>query len=48
MKPVKPYHSCWVEELKVSEMGKIVNSASLEEIKGTRKEVLSVFGGKRR
>lgn len=48
MKPVKPYHGGWLEEMKVSEMGKIVNSASLEEIKGTRKEVLSVFGGKRR
>lgn len=48
MKPVKPYHSCWLSEMKVGEIGKIIDSASIEEIRDTKKEVLSVFGGKRR
>ena len=48
MKPVKTYHGSWLSDMKVSEIGKIIDSASIEEIRDTKKEVQSVFGGKRR
>jgi hypothetical protein len=48
MKAVKTYHRSWLSEIKVSEIGKIIGSASIEEIRDTKKEVLSVLGGKRR
>ena len=48
MKAVKPYHGSWLSDMKVSEIGKIIDGASLEEIRDTKKEVQSVFGGKRR
>lgn len=48
MKAVKTYQGSWLSEMKVGEIGKIIDSASIEEIRDTKKEVLSVFGGKRR